>query len=213
MNGLSSPSLFSFDDLSQPLQEVATACFVNLFAVDKPGMNEDETVLEQPDGASSAEDQARKVFEDAYVQGEKAGFEMGMRRVESIGKRLEKQIAEVIEFKSEFKERYEKLAVDLAVIFAEAIVLHDCSERRQTLEAMVKKALEACDARSEIFIRVRAEDAHHLESLSSDHLRIIKDDSLKEPGFVIETNLGDIDGRLSTQIEELRNCLIGFHAE
>jgi flagellar assembly protein FliH len=212
MRDLSSPSLFSFDDLSQPRDEAVRACFVNLFSAEEQLKDEDDGIEEQSN-VSLAEDEARRVFEDAYVQGEKAGFEMGMRRVESVAKRLEKQIAEVVQFKSELKERYERLTVELAVIFAEAIVLHDCSERRQTLETMVRKALEACDARGEIFIRVRPEDAGRLESLSSDHLQILKDDSLKEPGFVIETNLGDIDGRLSTQIEELRACLVGFHAE
>lgn len=209
---MSSPSLFSFDDLSQPMAESIAARFVNLFSQEEPERGEASETTEQPDVAL-AEDEARKVFEDAYVQGEKAGFEMGMRRVESIAKRLEKQISEVVKFKTELKDRYERLSVELAIIFAEAIVLHECSERKETLAAMIRKALEACDARGEILIRVRAEDEGRIASLSSDYLRIIKDESLKEPGFVIETNLGDIDGRLSTQIEELRTSLIGFHAE
>lgn len=209
---MSNPSPFSFHDLSQPAKEGTVACFVNLFCTEDQQEDGDGLRPAQSE-APSAEDEARRVFEDAYVQGEKAGFEMGMRRVEAIAKRLEKQISEVIAFKSDLKGRYEKLAVELALIFAEAIVLHECSERKQTVEAMIKKALEACDSRGEIVIRVRPEDAGYLESLSREYVRIIRDDSLKEPGFVIETDLGDIDGRLSTQIEELRDSLVGFHAE
>lgn len=207
---MSSPSPFSFDDLTQPISGNVTARFVKLFSPQQEETVDDDV---EPSETVSAEDEGRRAFEDAYVQGEKAGFEMGMRRAETIAKRLEKQIAEVVAFKTELKERYEKLSVELAIMFTEALVLHECSEKRHTLEAMVKKALEACDARGEIVIRVRTEDASHIESLASDYLQIIKDDSLKEPGFVIETNLGDIDGRLSTQIEELRASLIGFHAE
>jgi flagellar biosynthesis/type III secretory pathway protein FliH len=76
---------------------------------------------------------------------------------------------------------------------------------------MIRKALEACEERSDIVIRVRNEDAGHLENLATGRLQIVKDESLKEPGFVIETNVGDLDGRISTQIQELRASLIGYH--
>jgi flagellar biosynthesis/type III secretory pathway protein FliH len=211
MKNSSSPSAFSFDDLSLPADQTVAARFVNLFAGEEG--REAETEIGEKHDLPSAEDEVRKVFEDAYVQGEKAGFEMGMRRVESIAKRLEKQISEVLDFRVDLKARYEKLSVELALIFTEALVIHECQERKETVGAMIKKALEACDARGDILIRVRAEDAANIEHLSSDHLQILKDESLKEPGFVIETNLGDIDGRLSTQIDELKASLIGFHAE
>jgi flagellar assembly protein FliH len=206
---LSDTSLFSFEDFSEAGNAAVAARFVDLFSTEGP---KTQGATEEDD-APLVEDQARKVFEDAYVQGEKAGFDMGMRRAESVAKRLEKQIAEVVAFRIELKERYEKLSVELALMFTEALVLRECAERKETVEAMVRKALEACDARGEILVRVRPEDAGYLESLASDYLRIMKDESLKEPGFIIETNLGEIDGRLSTQIEELRASLIGFHAE
>jgi flagellar biosynthesis/type III secretory pathway protein FliH len=163
------------------------------------------------DDSPSIEDQSRKVFEDAYTQGEKAGFEMGMRRVDSLAKRLEKQIEEVQAFRAELRTRYENMATELALIFAEAVVLRECTDRREILMSMVKKAMDACDDKGEIVIRVRTEDAQYIESLASNQLRIIKDDSLKEPGFIIETNLGDIDGRISTQFEEIRNTIADVH--
>ena len=51
-----------------------------------------------------------------------------------------------------------------------------------------------------------------MEALASDQIKVVADDTLKEPGFVIETNMGDIDGKISTQIEELKNALTGYHA-
>ena len=35
-------------------------------------------------------------------------------------------------------------------------------------------------------------------------LKVVPDDAIREPGFIIETSFGDIDGRLSTQLDELR---------
>jgi len=71
--------------------------------------------------------------------------------------------------------------------------------------------LELCEERGEIQIRLRKEDAEMISPEKISHLKIIKDDTLKEPGFIIETNFGDIDGRISIQIEELKKEFIHGH--
>ncbi len=178
-----------------------------------PGLWRQQQKKKRPsqEPAPSPEDQARKVFEDAYVQGEKAGCDMGMRRVDAIAKRLERHIEEVTLFKGVLKERYEKLAVELALKFAEAIIFRECAEKRDVLAAMIRKAMEMCEEKGELVIRVRAEDARYIEGIRSDRIKVIADDTLKEPGFTIETQVGDIDGRISSQIEELRCALTGDH--
>ncbi len=210
---------FTFRDL-QVRHEVKKAAFVGLFAKrqhehkesDAAPVEQDEPEVElalaeeEPVVKETQEDQARKVFEDAYVQGEKAGYEMGMRRVESTIKRLEKQIEETVAFKHTLSEKYEKLATEIALIFAEAVVLHECGERREVLGGMIRKALQACEDRGEIVIKVRTQDAEQLEALASPYLKIVGDDTLSEPGFVIETAMGDIDGRISIQFEELKKA-------
>jgi len=211
---------FTFEDLG--LQEadgpVSGSEFVTLFPVTGPEAPEEaapEEVTPEPAEPSlpeSHEDPSRKTFEDAYVQGEKAGYEMGMRRVESIVRRLENQINEVVSFKQELTDRYERLSTELALIFAETLVLRVCSDHKDTLMNMIRKALEACEDRSQLVIRVRTDDVKYVEALASSQLKIVPDDTLKEPGFVIETNMGEIDGRIRTQIEELKGALTGYHA-
>jgi len=221
MSDLYNPSVpFTLEDLEVEGSWVEMPKFVGLFSKDEP--EEEPTAEEEPQpeaaepdeatpSAASVEDQARKAFEDAYVQGEKAGYEMGMRRVESIARRLEKQIEEVASFKLELGRRCERLATELALVFAEAIVLKECSEGKDVLAAMIRKALESCEDRNELVIRTRSEDVKYVEGVASDHIKVVADDTLKEPGFVIETNMGDIDGRISVQIEELKNALAGYH--
>jgi flagellar assembly protein FliH len=225
---------FALQDLETGGERVEKAAFVSLFPcettsqdveeveaeAEKPISEETPDTLEAEPAAEPADEQTpsiedltRKAFEDAYTQGEKAGYEMGMRRVESIAKRLEKQIEEVLVFKQELARNCERLSTDLALAFTEALVLKECSEQRDILSSMIKKALEACEDRDGLVIRVRSEDVRYLEGLVSDHIRIVPDDTLKEPGFVIETKMGDIDGKISTQIEELKNALVGYHGE
>jgi flagellar assembly protein FliH len=198
---------FAFDNLSEGPQEYIRSEFTTYF-------DEKERNPQQPTArAMSAEDHARKAFEDAFTQGEKAGFEMGMKKVDSIIKRLNGYISELSFFKEELLERSRKLSTDLALVFAEAIILRECDEKRETVLKMAKKALDLCEEKSEILIRIRKEDVDQICPDEVSHLKIIKDDTLKEPGFIIETNFGDIDGRISVQIDELRREFIHGHLD
>jgi flagellar biosynthesis/type III secretory pathway protein FliH len=211
MKDLSRASVpFSFDDLSKESRRPPDKPFVMLFG-SGAGEAAEKAAEKAPEPPPlSVEEQARKVFDDAYAEGEKAGHEMGMRRAELVAKRLEKQLNEVVAFKQALEKKYERLAVDLALLFAEAVVLRECAGNREILAGMIKKALEACEERGEIVVRVRSEDLRYVEGIGPDNVRLIADDALKEPGFVIETSLGDIDGRISSQIEELKNALVGY---
>ena len=152
----------------------------------------------------NVEEEARRVFEEAFAQGEKAGHEMGMKRVEPLVKRLGGIIAELSLFKEQLVKRAEHLSTELAFIFAEAIILRECREHHDTILHMIRKALALCEEHSGTTIRMRREDAQHIAEEDLSNFKVIRDDALHEPGFVIETNFGDIDGRVSVQIEELK---------
>jgi flagellar assembly protein FliH len=187
---------FTFDNFSPALGD-ADVVLVEVF--DEPA-----TECTQEEGTADVEEQARKIFEDAYTQGEKAGYEMGIKKVEQIARRLNTYLSELPSLKERLVERCERLSVELALLFAEAIILRECSEKKQIIVEMAKKALDICEAKSDIIVRLRREDAQHLTASNTKHLNIVPDDTLKEPGFIIETAFGDIDGRISTQLAELR---------
>jgi flagellar biosynthesis/type III secretory pathway protein FliH len=198
---------FTLDNLSEGPQEYTRSEFTTYF--DEKGHDAQRPTVR----TMSVEDETRKAFEDAFAQGEKAGHEMGMKKVDSVMKRLNGYISELSFFKEELLERSRKLSTDLALAFAEAIILRECEEKRETVLRMAKKALELCEERGEILIRMRKEDVEQISPDEVSHLKIIKDDTLKEPGFIIETNFGDIDGRISVQIEELKKEFIHGHLD
>jgi flagellar biosynthesis/type III secretory pathway protein FliH len=186
---------YTWSTLSDDL-ESENAEFINYF----DGLDGTET----PPIAMDIEAKARKVFEDAYVQGEKAGYEMGLKKVDQLLKRLNGYVTELAPFKAQLMERCEHLSVELALVFAEAVTLKECEEKRETIIAMARKALELCEEKSNIVLRIRRDDAQYFSREDLSPIEIVPDDTMKEPGFIIETKLGDIDGRIFTQIEELR---------
>jgi flagellar biosynthesis/type III secretory pathway protein FliH len=196
---------FTFNPFSDVSQAGGDAEFVTFFDKASCGPQSDSVVAD-------LEGRARTVFEDAFVQGEKAGFEMGMKKTEPLVKRLNTYIAELSSFRKELAEKTERLSVQLALMFAETIVLKECSENREILVDMARKALEICDEKGDIVIRVSREDSKYISGEMVSPLTVVADDTLKEPGFIIETSFGDIDGRISTQMEELTKKVLDGYA-
>jgi len=180
---------------------------------ESPGVREaakeSESLPEEFQETIDVEQETRRIFEEAFAQGEKAGHEMGMKKVEPLIEKLNQHLASIESLKQELLGRVERFATILALTFAESIVLKECAEHREITLSMIRKALEACEERGECLVRLPKEDAWMISAQGGTSWKIIPDEELKEPGFVIETNFGDIDGRISTQLEELKKEFLG----
>ena len=166
----------------------------------EPGSVVEEVVPEPID----VEAETRRIFEDAFAQGEKAGYEMGMKKVEPLIEKLNQYLASLDAMKQELLTRVERFATVLALTFAESIVLKECTEHKEVTLTMIRKALEACEERGECLVRLPKDDAWMISAEGATAWKLLPDEELKEPGFIIETNFGDIDGRISKQFEELK---------
>ncbi len=205
---------FNLTDLADDdNQEKTSSDFIRLFEDGQSGFEDHGSHAPPKAAAINLEEEARRVFEEAYAEGEKAGHKMGMQRVEPLVKRLGTFLAELSVFKEELIKRAENLSTELALLFAEAIVLKECRDDREGTLRMVRKALSLCEGRSGTTIRLRKEDADLIGVDELQDFKIIRDDNLHEPGFVIETNFGDIDGRVSVQIEELKREFLNGRAD
>ena len=200
-------TLGPFDD--KPARTVREDDFINMFGQETPDREYEDLAVEvapeeAPEEAIDVEAEARKIFEDAFVQGEKAGHEMGLKKVEPLIRRLNNYIMELEGLKGDLRARTEKMSVELALIFAETIILRSCEEKKEIVTEMIRKAMDICEGKNDVVIRVRPDDAQHISNDGNTFLKIVPDDAIREPGFVIETSFGDIDGRLATQLDELR---------
>ncbi|MBP1729681.1 MAG: flagellar assembly protein FliH [Deltaproteobacteria bacterium] len=169
-----------------------------------PEREEPALLEDPPEPKLDIESEARRIFEEAFAQGEKAGYEMGLNKAEPLIARLNQYLNTLDAFKQEVLGRVERFATALALTFAEAIVLKECSEHREITLAMIRKALESWEDKGETLIRLPKEDAWLISAQEPISWKIIPDDELTEPGFVIETSFGDIDGRISKQLDELK---------
>jgi flagellar assembly protein FliH len=166
-------------------------------------------VVEEIPEPIDVEAETRRIFEEAFAQGERAGHEMGMQKVEPLIEKLNQYLASFDDIKQELLKRVERFATVLALTFAESIVFKECAEHKEVTLTMIRRALEACEERGECLVRLPKDDAWMISAQGATAWKILPDEELKEPGFVIETNFGDIDGRISKQFEELKKEFLG----
>ncbi|MCS7281695.1 MAG: FliH/SctL family protein [Desulfobacterota bacterium] len=205
MRDSSSPKPLSLKNLEEDSSLKEPERFYPFFE----GRPEEVKIQIEKDETQNIEEEIRKTFEEAYRQGEKAGYEMGMKKAEAVIKRFNSYLSGFEEFKKEMTKKAERLAFEIAFAVAEAIVLKECSVDKSSVLNMIKKALELCEKKSEVVLKVRTDDYNYIIS-SISGIRVEPDETLKEPGFVIESNFGIIDGTLKTQIEELKREISKF---
>jgi len=191
-------------------KEDSVESFFKTVTFDNEDNNEDKQHLRND---QDIEAETRRIFEDAFKEGEKAGFDMGMKKIEALARRLNQDLSALSAFKKELLDKTEKLSVELALIFAEAVVLKECENNRDIIIEMAKKALDICEERQGITIRIRKDDFKFISEEVINSLKIVSDDTLKEPGFIIESNFGDIDGTISVQIEEIKKEFLKEYAD
>ncbi|HNQ63491.1 MAG TPA: FliH/SctL family protein [Syntrophorhabdaceae bacterium] len=191
-------------------KEDSVESFFKTVTFDNEDNNEDKQHLRND---QDIEAETRRIFEDAFKEGEKAGFDMGMKKIEALARRLNQDLSALSAFKKELLDKTEKLSVELALIFAEAVVLKECENNRDIIIEMAKKALDICEEKQGITIRIRKDDFKFISEEVINSLKIVSDDTLKEPGFIIESNFGDIDGTISVQIEEIKKEFLKEYAD
>ena len=157
-------------------KEDSVESFFKTVTFDNEDNNEDKQHLRND---QDIEAETRRIFEDAFKEGEKAGFDMGMKKIEALARRLNQDLSALSAFKKELLDKTEKLSVELALIFAEAVVLKECENNRDIIIEMAKKALDICEERQGITIRIRKDDFKFISEEVINSLKIVSDDTLK----------------------------------
>ena len=100
-------------------KEDSVESFFKTVTFDNEDNNEDKQHLRND---QDIEAETRRIFEDAFKEGEKAGFDMGMKKIEALARRLNQDLSALSAFKKELLDKTEKLSVELALIDRKSVV-------------------------------------------------------------------------------------------
>ena len=162
--------------------------------------------------------QLQQYYEKGYNDGQKAASEkLETEYNEKLIKKFENISEIMLEFDKtvdDYDKTFEKIVVNIAVIIAEKIVQRELLQG-PIIESILKDSLKRVIGSNRILVRLHPND---LEIINQDSSNLFIDDSfskikfesderIERGGCFIETEIGNVDARISSQFNEMKKQL------
>ena len=177
-----------------------------------------------------AEQARRKGQQEGYQQGladgRKDGREQALaeareefkQQQESLVSALTELVNELDLRKGRLLSQAHKDLVSLAVSIARKVVRSVAEASPAVAEENVREAVRLTGSASDVVVRVHPEQREFLELLAgqigeqfgqSKHVRLVADESVDRGGCLVQTEAGEVDGRIETQVSRIADELLG----
>ena len=157
---------------------------------------------------------------EAWKKGYDAGKEIGYKEGQGEVRRLIDRLGTILGYAIDARERIikesEKQIIDLILIIARKVIKDEIEERKEVVVNNLREALTRIKDREKIDIRVNFEDieittAHKneiIKTMESLHkVNIYEDTRVDRGGVIIETDIGSIDARISSQLTHMEESI------
>jgi flagellar assembly protein FliH len=171
----------------------------------------------EADSRAAFEAERKDAEDEGRVAGREAGFIEGKAEVERLVERTQTVLQRAQDKRAEILEETEQEIISLVLLIAKKVIKVISESQRSVVISNVVQALRKVKGRGNIIIRVNMADL----KLTSEHtkdfinlvegaksVQIVEDTSVDEGGCVIETDFGEIDARVSSQLMELESKIL-----
>ena len=178
------------------------------------GKSEVERMLKE------AEMRTNEIEHEAYQKGYEAGRELGYKSGETESERLINRLGTIISRAVEIREKLisetEKQMIDIVLMIARKVIKDEVLERKSIVLNNIREALKRIKNQNQINIRVNLSDldlsaAHKDELIKTmeglKNLNIYEDSRIERGGCIIETDVGSVDLRISTQLKLIEDAI------
>lgn len=158
--------------------------------------------------------------EDGYKQGYEEGLAKGIvdsqADVDKLLEKLKKILAETVNRRNEIIDTAEGQLVDVAISIAKRIIKKFTEDDKAIVIRNIQEALKRIKARTKIIIHVNVDDlevsSRHKDEFYKmcskiEGVEILEDPNVDIGGCIVETDFGDIDARISTQLNEIETAV------
>ena len=156
----------------------------------------------------------KSAYEKGYAAGKEEGFSKGYESVEALIVRMREITGKILQKRKDIMEEMESQVIDLVVLIAKKVIKIISKESKDIIVENVQHALAMVRKKGEIIIRINPIDLN----ISSDYLKkmtdsiehegtiqFIEDGLIERGGCVVESEFGEIDARIHSQILEMEN--------
>lgn len=166
---------------------------------------------------SDLADIRKKAEEEGYESGRETGYAEGQVEVERLIQQLHAIIDKTIEKRNDIIDESETQVINLVVMIAKKVVKVISENQKNVVVNNVIQALRKLKSRGEVLIKVNLADVE----LTSEHIKdfmrmvenirsvtVVEDSTVDKGGCIIETDFGEIDARISSQLHEIEEKIL-----
>jgi len=185
----------------------------------------EKIIAEANQKAKEIEDASRMAFEaerkeaeeKGRLAGREEGYAEGKDEVQRLIERTRTVLERAQEKRTEILAETEQEIIDLVLMISRKVIKIISENQRNVVISNVVQALRKVKGRGNIIIKVNMADVkmttEHvkdfiklLEGVKS--LQVVEDSTVDPGGCIIETDFGEIDARISSQLAELENKIL-----
>ncbi len=157
-----------------------------------------------------------EAYKKGYDAGREEGYKEGQAEVMRLIDRLGTVVATAVDIRDEIIRASEKMMTEMILMIARKVIKDEIVERREVVINNIKEAIKRVKDRDRIDIRVNFADldmttAHKDELIkmmeSLRKVNIYEDQRVERGGCIIETDVGAVDARISTQLDAIEEAI------
>ena len=195
-------------------------------SIKRAAMDEAEKIIANAgQKAKEIEEASRLAFEAERKEAEEAGraagretgFAEGKAEVARLVERTQKVLERAQDKRAEILSETEQEIIDLVLLISRKVIKVISENQRNVVISNVVQALRKVKGRGNILIRVNMSDlkltSEHLKDFiqlleGSKSIQVLEDSTVDPGGCIIETDFGEIDARISSQLGELESKIL-----
>jgi flagellar assembly protein FliH len=163
------------------------------------------------------ENEKKEALEAAREAGREEGYARGSEEVERLIRRTQTVLERAQDKRAEILAETEQEIIDLVLILTRKVVKAITENQRTVIIQNVVQALRKVKTRGNVIIRVNMADLNlttgHVKNFIQmmegvKGIQVQEDSSVDSGGCIIETDFGEIDARIASQLAELESKIL-----
>jgi flagellar assembly protein FliH len=159
----------------------------------------------------------KQAYERGYKEGHEKGYVSGEEEVERLIQRLHVILSRAIDKRNEIIEESETQLINMVLLIAKKVIKVISENQKNVVINNVMQALLKLKGGGDVLIKVNPDDfdltSSHIESFQrrleqGKNISILEDTTVDRGGCVIETDFGQINARISSQLHEIEEKIL-----
>lgn len=159
----------------------------------------------------------KEAYDKGFAAGKEAGFQEGQNELNRLTEQLHSIISRALDKRNEIIEETETQIINLVLLISKKVIKVISENQKNVVINNVVQALRKLKSRGEVVVRVNLADVN-LASENVDNfmkmvqnvksVTVVEDSSVDRGGCIIETDFGEIDARISSQLNEIEEKIV-----